>query len=70
VDCSLQKLPQLLEQAQQVGIMSNDHSYIVMNPDFQTINIDAFKHGGSNITGMYQYIATYMLKYIIFNIRF
>lgn len=38
-------------QAQQVGIMSDDHSYIIMNPDFQTIDIDPFKHGGANITG-------------------
>lgn len=42
---------QFLAQAQQVGIMSDDHSYLIMNPDFQTIDIDPFKHGGSNITG-------------------
>lgn len=43
-----------MEQAQQVGIMSDDHSYIIMNPDFQTLDIDPYKHGGSNITGMLQ----------------
>lgn len=43
-----------LEQAQQVGIMSDEHSYVFMNPDFQTVDIDPFKHGGSNITGKRQ----------------
>ncbi|XP_072932711.1 glutamate receptor ionotropic, kainate 3-like isoform X2 [Epargyreus clarus] len=32
--------------------MSNDHSYIIMDPDFQTVDIEAYKHGGSNITGV------------------
>ncbi|CAH2982565.1 unnamed protein product [Chilo suppressalis] len=52
VDTSLERLPQFMQQAQQVGIMSDDHSYIIMNPDFQTIDIDPYKHGGSNITGL------------------
>ncbi|KAL4716078.1 hypothetical protein ACJJTC_013855 [Scirpophaga incertulas] len=52
IACSLEKLTQFLQQAQQVGIMSDNHSYIIMNPDFQTIDIDPFKHGGSNITGV------------------
>ncbi|VVD05444.1 unnamed protein product [Leptidea sinapis] len=52
VSCSLKVLPLFLEQAQQVGIMSDDHSYIITNPDFQTLDIDPYKHGGSNITGI------------------
>ncbi|XP_041979927.1 glutamate receptor ionotropic, kainate 3-like isoform X2 [Aricia agestis] len=52
VACNRDKLPQFLEQAQQVGIMSDEHSYIIMDPDLQTINIDPFKHGGSNITAI------------------
>lgn len=51
VSCRLESLAIFLEQAQQVGIMSDEHSYIIMNPDFQTIDIGPFKHGGSNITG-------------------
>lgn len=51
VDCSKEHLDQFLQQAQQVGIMSDEHSYIIMNPDFQTIDISPYKHGGSNITG-------------------
>ncbi|XP_026489807.2 glutamate receptor ionotropic, kainate 2-like [Vanessa tameamea] len=52
VSCGKDKLPQFLEQAQQVGIMSDVHSYIIMDPDFQTIDINPYKHGGSNITGI------------------
>ncbi|CAK1555309.1 unnamed protein product [Leptosia nina] len=52
IGCSRETLPILLQQAQQVGIMSDDHSYIIMNPDFQTLDIDPYKHGGSNITGI------------------
>ncbi|XP_075975529.1 glutamate receptor ionotropic, kainate 2-like [Anticarsia gemmatalis] len=52
INCRTEKLPLLLTQAQQVGIMSDDHSYIIMNPDFQTIDIDPYKHGGSSIIGI------------------
>nr|XP_037875496.1 glutamate receptor ionotropic, kainate 2 isoform X2 [Bombyx mori] len=52
LDCTLENLSTFLEQAQQVGIMSDQHSYLIMNPDFQTIDVDPFKHGGSNITGI------------------
>ncbi|XP_049872847.1 glutamate receptor ionotropic, kainate 2-like isoform X2 [Pectinophora gossypiella] len=52
VDCSIESLPLFLEQAQQVGIMSDEHSYIIMNPDFHIIDVDPYKHGGSNITGV------------------
>ncbi|KAI8421750.1 hypothetical protein MSG28_009715 [Choristoneura fumiferana] len=52
INCRTETLPELLLQAQQVGIMSDEHSYIIMNPDFQTIDTDPFKHGGANITGV------------------
>ncbi|CAH0586967.1 unnamed protein product [Chrysodeixis includens] len=52
INCGKDTLPLVLTQAQQVGIMSDDHSYIIMNPDFQTIDIDPYKHGGSTITGI------------------
>ncbi|KAJ8723326.1 hypothetical protein PYW08_003238 [Mythimna loreyi] len=52
INCGIEILPKILEQAQQVGIMSDDHSYLIMNPDFQTIDIDPYRHGGSSITGI------------------
>lgn len=53
LSCKNEHLSLVLEQAQQVGIMSDEHSYIIMDPDFQTIDISPFKHGGSNITGIF-----------------
>ncbi|CAG5028258.1 unnamed protein product [Parnassius apollo] len=47
-----ENLPQILLQAQQVGIMSDEHSYLIMNPDFHTLDLEPFKHGGSNIAGI------------------
>ncbi|XP_013173425.1 PREDICTED: glutamate receptor ionotropic, kainate 2-like [Papilio xuthus] len=47
-----ENLSEILLQAQQVGIMSDKHSYVIMNPDFHSIDIELFKHGGSNITGV------------------
>ncbi|XP_063534435.1 glutamate receptor ionotropic, kainate 2-like isoform X1 [Cydia strobilella] len=52
VNCRRETLETFLQQAQQVGIMSNEHSYVIMNPDFQTIDLDPFKYGESNITGI------------------
>ncbi|XP_023937960.2 glutamate receptor ionotropic, kainate 2-like [Bicyclus anynana] len=52
ISCGIDKLPLILQQIQQVGLMSDDHSYIIMDPDFQTIDIEPYKHGGSNITGI------------------
>ncbi|XP_053605086.1 uncharacterized protein LOC128672163 [Plodia interpunctella] len=52
VICKNDKMPEFLEQAQQIGIMSDEHSYLIMNPDFQTFQTDNYKHGGSNITGI------------------
>ncbi|XP_013190560.2 glutamate receptor ionotropic, kainate 2-like [Amyelois transitella] len=52
VFCTNAKMPEFLQQAQQVGIMSDVHSYIIMNPDFQIFDTESFKHGGSNITGV------------------
>lgn len=39
-------------QAQQVGLMTSDYRYIVGNLDLQTIDLEPFQHGDTNITGM------------------
>lgn len=51
IDCSTEILFDVLIQAQQVGLMSDDHSYIITNLDLHTIDLDPFKYGGSNFTG-------------------
>ncbi|XP_037948866.1 glutamate receptor ionotropic, kainate 2-like isoform X1 [Teleopsis dalmanni] len=43
-------LPELFKQAQQVGLMTGDYRYIVGNLDFQTMDLEPFQHGDTNIT--------------------
>ncbi|XP_012251025.2 glutamate receptor ionotropic, kainate 2-like isoform X2 [Athalia rosae] len=51
LDCSIDILPEVLKQAQQVGIMSNKHSYIIASLDLQTIDLEPYQYGGTNLTG-------------------
>lgn len=51
IACSIETLPEVLKQAQQVGLMSDDHQFIITSLDMHTINLEPFKHGGTNITG-------------------
>lgn len=50
LDCSTDKVYDVLKQAQQIGMMSDYHSYLITSLDLQTINLDEFKYGGTNIT--------------------
>lgn len=40
--------------------MSDEHNYIITNPDMHTIDMEPFQYGGANITGIYY---TYNFKY-------
>lgn len=51
LDCSTEKIYEVLKQAQQIGMMSDYHSYLVTSLDLHTVNLDEFKYGGTNITG-------------------
>ncbi|EEB18532.1 glutamate receptor, ionotropic kainate 2 precursor, putative [Pediculus humanus corporis] len=50
LDCSIEKIYHVLKQAQQIGMMSDYHSYLVTSLDLHTIELDEFKYGGTNIT--------------------
>lgn len=50
--CSIEKLPEILKQAQQVGLLSNKHHILVTNLDMHTIDLEPFQYGGTNITGL------------------
>ncbi|XP_026481358.1 glutamate receptor ionotropic, kainate 3-like [Ctenocephalides felis] len=52
LDCSIEKLPEVLIQAQQVGLMSDQHQFIITSLDLHTIDLEPFQHGGTNITGV------------------
>lgn len=74
LDCNTDKIYEVLKQAQQIGMMSDYHSYLITSlvklslahsfdialdtifsyrffcQDLQTINLDEFRYGGTNIT--------------------
>lgn len=50
LDCNTDKIYEVLKQAQQIGMMSDYHSYLITSLDLQTIKLDEFKYGGTNIT--------------------
>lgn len=51
LDCSREKVYEVLKQAQQIGMMSDYHSYLITSLDLHTINLDEFRYGGTNVTG-------------------
>lgn len=52
LECSIDVLPELLKQAQQVGLMTDRHQFIVTSPDMHTIDLEPFQYSGTNITGV------------------
>ncbi|GJQ66264.1 hypothetical protein Trydic_g15637 [Trypoxylus dichotomus] len=52
LDCHIDRLPSVLKQAQQIGLMTSENSYIITNPDLQTIDMESYKYSDTNITGI------------------
>lgn len=52
ISCSIDTLPEILKQAQQVGLLTEDHQFIITSLDMHTIDLEPFQHSGSNITGV------------------
>lgn len=52
IDCSIDILSDVLNQALQVGLMSDSHNYLIINLDLDTIDLFPYQHGGANITGV------------------
>jgi hypothetical protein len=50
--CSSEKLPEVLKQAQQVGLLSDKHNVLITSPDMHTIDLEPYQYGGTNITGI------------------
>ncbi|KAK4305191.1 hypothetical protein Pmani_022910 [Petrolisthes manimaculis] len=42
----------VLKQAQQVGLMTSYHNYFITSLDLETIDLEEFRHGGTNITSL------------------
>ncbi|CAG9860825.1 unnamed protein product [Phyllotreta striolata] len=52
LDCSIEILEEVLRQAQQVGLMTNKHHFIITNLDLHTIELMPYQYSETNITGM------------------
>lgn len=52
ISCSIETLPEILKQAQQVGLLTEEHQFIITSLDMHTINLEPFQHSGANITGV------------------
>ncbi|XP_055383679.1 glutamate receptor ionotropic, kainate 2-like [Condylostylus longicornis] len=48
---SIETLPELLIQAQQIGIITDQYKYIIGNLDFHSINLEQIQFSEANITG-------------------
>jgi ABC-type amino acid transport substrate-binding protein len=48
--CSVDSLPEVLKQAQQVGLLTDEHQFIITSLDMHTIDLEPFQHSGTNIT--------------------
>lgn len=50
--CSIDTLQEILKQAQQVGLMTDQHKFIITSLDMHTIDLEPFQYSGTNITGL------------------
>ncbi|XP_018331081.1 glutamate receptor ionotropic, kainate 2 isoform X2 [Agrilus planipennis] len=50
LDCTTEKIYDVLKQAQQIGMMSDYHSYLITSLDIHGVDLEEFKYGGTNIT--------------------
>ncbi|RXG61714.1 Glutamate receptor ionotropic, kainate 2 [Armadillidium vulgare] len=70
LDCSTDKVGQILKQAQQIGMMTPYNNYIITSLDLHLVDLEDFKYGGSNITALRLIDPTNRnVKYIMENIR-
>ncbi|XP_034489026.1 glutamate receptor ionotropic, kainate 2 [Drosophila innubila] len=49
---STETMPEFLNQAQQVGIINEDYSYIIGNLDFHSFDLEEYKYSEANITSL------------------
>jgi hypothetical protein len=52
LDCSTERIHDVLKQAQQIGMMSDYHSYLITSLDLHSVDLEEFKYGGTNITAL------------------
>lgn len=52
IECSVDTLPEVLKQAQQVGLLTDQHHFLITTPDLHTLDLEPFQYSGVNITGI------------------
>uniref|UniRef100_A0A2A4J849 Glutamate receptor 1 n=1 Tax=Heliothis virescens TaxID=7102 RepID=A0A2A4J849_HELVI len=52
LDCTTERIRDVLQQAQQIGMMSDYHSYLITSLDLHSVDLEEFKYGGTNITSL------------------
>lgn len=52
LSCSIEQLPVILTQAQQMGLFNGNHSFIVTSLDMHTIDLQRFQYSRTNITSV------------------
>ncbi|XP_062537416.1 glutamate receptor ionotropic, kainate 2 isoform X3 [Armigeres subalbatus] len=50
--CSIDSMPEVLKQAQQVGLLTDYHQIIITSLDLHTIELEPYQYSGTNITGV------------------
>lgn len=50
IDCSVEKLPEILKQVQQVGMFTEYHQFFIINLDAHTVNLEPYQYSGTNIS--------------------
>jgi glutamate receptor, ionotropic, invertebrate len=51
ISCSIESLDEIMKQAQQVGLFTENHQFIITSLDLHTIDLEPYQHSGANITG-------------------
>lgn len=50
IECSTEKLDEILKQTQQIGLMTDQHHFILTNFDVHTIDMEPYQYSGTRIT--------------------
>lgn len=52
LDCTIEIIEDVLRQAQQIGLMTNEYHYIITNLDLHTLDLTPYQYSETNITGI------------------
>ncbi|XP_042238473.1 glutamate receptor ionotropic, kainate 2-like isoform X3 [Homarus americanus] len=52
LDVERKNIFNVLKQAQQIGMMTSYHNYFITSLDLHTVELEDFRHGGTNITAL------------------